>query len=155
MPTPGRPALPASYGIKPSSQGRLIQWDAVEARLKGARNYRVAMSSPQGRSHVSPVWGIWHQGAFYFGTDPRSRKGRNLAANPSAIVDLESGDDVAVVEGDVRKLPPVQITSELDASYSQKYGFRLRGNDVYKVAPRRVFAWAESDFPESATRWRF
>lgn len=46
-----------------------------------------------------PVWGIWLGGAVYFGTDRRSRKAKNLAANPSLVIHLESGDDAVILEG--------------------------------------------------------
>jgi hypothetical protein len=153
MPTADRPSLPSSYGIQPLSQGRVVPWEAIEAKLQAARNYWVATCSPECVPHAAPVWGLWHKGHFYFGADPQSRKGRNLAANPRSIVHLESGDDVVIAEGAVTKLRPKQVTPELDAAYSKKYGFPLKGTDVYRLVPKRVFAWSEADFPQSATRW--
>lgn len=155
MPAADRPAIPSSYGIEPISKGRLLDWGTAEARLAAARNYWVATASPRGTPHASPVWGIWHQGAFYFGTDPRSRKGRDLVVNPIAVVHLESGDDVVILEGTVSGLRPDEVSSELDAAYADKYGFPLKGNHVFRLVPRRAFGWAEADFPKSATRWTF
>ncbi len=152
---PERPNLPHGYGIKPATEGRLIPWPEVEAKLTAARNYWIATTSPQGTPHAAPVWGIWHRGAFYFSTDPQSRKGIHLAVTNAIVVHLESGDDVVILEGIAERLSTEESIDELDASYFQKYGFHLQGNSTYRVEPLKVFAWVEADFPSSATRWRF
>lgn len=64
-----------------------------------ARNYWVVTTRSDGKPHSVPVWSIWLDETFYFGTDRRSRKGRNLATNPGLVVHLESGDDVVILEG--------------------------------------------------------
>jgi len=155
MPAADRPSIPASYGIEPTSRGHLLDWERAEAKLAAASNYWVATASARGTPHASPVWGIWHQGAFYFGTEPRSRKGRDLAANPVAVVHLESGDDVVILEGTVSGLLPDEVSDEPDAAYADKYGLPLRGNHVFRLVPRRAFGWSEADFTKSATRWTF
>jgi len=33
-----------------------------------------------------PVWGVWLDDAFYFSSGAKSRKARNLAANPNCVV---------------------------------------------------------------------
>lgn len=151
----GRPGLPSSYGIKPISEGRVLPWADVAAKLAASRNYWIATASPEGVPHVAPVWGVWYQGALYFGTDPTSRKAKNIAASHSIVAHLESGDDVVIVEGVAERLPEASIGRELDEAYFRKYGYRLKGNATYRVEPRQAFAWSEADFPESATRWRF
>jgi hypothetical protein len=152
---PERPNLAPGYGIKPATEGRLILWSEVEKKLTSARNYWIATASPQGMPHAAPVWGIWHRGAFHFSTDPQSRKGIHLAANNAIVVHLDSGDDVVVLEGIAERLSTEVSIDELDATYFQKYGFHLQGDSTYRVEPLKVFAWAEADFPSSATRWRF
>jgi len=151
----GRPGLPEAYGVKPATEGRLVGWVDVVSKLTASRNYWVATASPKGFPHVMPVWGVWHQGAFYFGTDRKSRKAANLAANNAVVVHLESGDDVVILEGSAEAVEHEPLVDELDASYHAKYGYRLKGNPIYRVEPRKAFAWAEADFPESATRWQF
>src|SRR6266516_3335808 len=97
-PTAGRPRMPDGYGSEQSATG-LVPWQTVVERVAAARNYWLATTLPNGRPHAAPVWGLWLDGAFYFSTDPSSRKGRNLAAGPELVVHLESGDDVAILEG--------------------------------------------------------
>ena len=152
---PGRPNLPPGYGLKSPTEGRLIQWSQVVAKLAAARNYWIATASPQGIPHAAPVWGIWHRDSFYFGTDPKSRKAVNLAGNNAVVLHLESGDDVVILEGSAHKLSEADVHGELDGAYFAKYGFHLKGNPTYRIEPQRAFAWAEADFPESATRWQF
>jgi len=154
-PSPSRPSLPPGYGIKPPTEGRLIDWPSVEAKLTSAHNYWLVTSSPQGTPHAAPLWGLWHEGSFFFGTDPSSMKAVNISRNNAVVVHLESGDDVVILEGKARQLLGEALATRLDKAYRQKYGFPLQGNPIYGVQVDTAFAWAESDFPESATRWRF
>ena len=83
----GRPRMPTTYGIATQSGGTL-PWSWAEEQLRAARNYWVCSTRPDGRPHAMPVWGLWLDGAVLFSTDPSSRKGRNLTANPAAVVHL-------------------------------------------------------------------
>ncbi len=152
----GRPVMPASYGLRGPAEGSgLMAWGRVEARLIASLNYWVATASPAGQPHAAPVWGLWHQGAFYFSTDPSSRKGRNLAANAAAAVHLESGDDVVILEGDARPFDEPKMVADLDRAYFAKYGFHLVEGAIYRLQPKRAMGWIEADFPGSATRWQW
>lgn len=150
-----RPRMPASYGIRDAREGRgLLAWGHVIARMQAARNYWVVTAGAEGRPHAAPVWGLWQDGAFYFSTDPESRKGRNLAANPLVVIHLESGDDAVILEGLAGQFDDAARMPELDRAYFDKYGYHLLDNSVYRVQPSKVFAWFEADFPGSATRWK-
>ena len=153
---PDRPLMPENYGISGKKEG-LLEWGYPEKRLVEARNYWLATVSETGQPHVSPVWGLWDENAFYFGTDPLSRKGRNLTANPSACLHLESGDEVVIVEGAISTLSELdqELPRHLDASYQEKYGVQLASSPVFRLTPSKVFAWREADFPNTATRWTF
>ena len=153
--------MPAGYGLTPvSGQQDLVAWEHVQERLQTGRNYWIGSARPDGRPHAMPVWGVWLDGAFYFSTDPMSRKGRNLAANPQVVVHLESGDDVVILEGRAAEVTDRIILEEADQAYFNKYAFHLTGELaapglVYQLQPRVVFAWPESSFPTRATRWTF
>lgn len=151
--------MPESYGIKRTAKG-MISWSRVTKQLAKARNYWIVTSRPGGRVHAAPVWGLWLDGAFYFSTDPTSRKGRDIATNSKIIVHLESGDDVVIIEGVAEDLPPdSSILSRFVNSYEKKYDFRLdienSAYGVYRVRPNAAYAWLEKNFPDSATRWLF
>lgn len=155
--------MPRAYGLKGEREGSgLLPWSWAEERLTRARNYWVVTASPEGVPHAAPVWGLWIDGAFYFSTDPHSRKGRNLAASPRVVVHLESGDEALIVQGTVVEVAaetPLQCFAD---AYEPKYGFRpdvsaagRKNGGVYLVNPHVVSGWMETDFPSGATRWVF
>ena len=159
-PIADRPGMAPGYGIKPATPEALIPWSAVVERLVAARNYWLCTVRPDGRPHAAPVWGLWADDALYFGTDAASRKGRNLAANPELVVHLESGDDVVILEGAVDVTDDPATVRPVMAAYAAKYGMPLADmealtSSLYLVRPRVAFAWLESSFPDTATRFRF
>ena len=95
-----RPRMPASYGVGDPQYGfEPIQWSWVVEHVTGARNYWVATTRADGSPHVSPVWGVWYNDAFHFFTDRNSLKARAIRRDPRAVVHLESGDEVVIMEG--------------------------------------------------------
>jgi len=150
-----RPSMPPGYGIKPQSEGQgLLPWQFLSTRMEEAHNYWLVTASANGLPHAAPVWGLWHRDAFYFSTDPSSRKGRNIALGRQVVVHLESGDEVAIVEGHPERVQENELLDELDALYFRKYAFHLKGTPTYRVLPAKAFAWLEADFTGSATRWQ-
>src|SRR4029079_9441496 len=103
------------------------------------------------RPHAAPIWGLWHDGAFFFSTARGSRKGLNLAANPFAVVHLESGDEVVIFEGAAQEGTAGKELHALAAAYGAKYSLEITfedpGSVVYALTPKRAFAWRESDYP--------
>ena len=163
-PKAGRPAMPDSYGLAPASEGEILPWSWAEERLTQARNYWIVTVRPDGRPHAAPVWGAWVDGAFYFGTGDDSRKGRNIAADPRAVVHLESGDDVVVLEGVMEAVTDPEGIRRFEKGFNPKYGFAggpeemdmvALGAVVYRMAPQVAFGWTEANFPQNATRWVF
>lgn len=151
-----RPNMPG-YGVVGEREGvGLLPWSFVEDRMTAARNYWIGSTKPGGRPHSAPVWGLWHDGAFYFSTGVESRKGRNLAKNPAVSVHLESGEEAVMFEGEVETVGDPKILKALDKAYKAKYGFPMQGPGViYRLKPETAFAWREADFPQCATRWSF
>lgn len=158
---PRRPNFAPGYGISREAGG-LLPWSHVTGRLTASRSYWLATTRPDGRPHVAPVWGVWLDGALYFGTDRASVKARNLAANPTLVVHLESGDDVVILEGTPEVVANPAAIPGLDDAYRAKYGMgatEAGGDDAetaalwYVFRPDTASAWLESDFPSTATRW--
>jgi PPOX class probable F420-dependent enzyme len=152
----GRPEMPPGYGIHTEAAGTL-PWSWARDQLTRARNYWLCTTRPDGRPHVTPVWGLWLDAAVLFSTDPHSRKGRNLAANPAAVVHLESGDEVVVVDGRVEPVRDADVLARFCTDYAAKYAFRPELNaetaGCYALRPAVVLGWRERDFPATATRW--
>ena len=115
---------------------------------------------PDGRPHAAPVWGVWVEGVLYFGTSRRSRKGRNLTADPRLVVHLESGDEAVVFEGVSEEVGDPTTLAAVGSAYGEKYGMDLGdagsdGSAWYALRPSVAYAWIERDFPNTATRWTF
>jgi hypothetical protein len=160
----GRPLMPQGYGLA-GGPGPLTPEEVV-AQLTEARNYWVGTTRRDGRPHAMPVWGLWLgdpadplAGSFAFSTDPASTKGRNLLRDPRVIVHLESGNDVVVLEGEIRTLDEATDSALVSAfvqDYDRKYSITVEPGPefgLFALTPQVVLAWREVDFPATATRW--
>jgi hypothetical protein len=150
-PTRSRPEFGPHYGISTEDEG-MLPWSWADERLAASRNYWIVTAGADGMPNAAPVWGVWVEGAVYFGTNPRSRKGRDLAHDPRVVIHLESGDEVVILHGEV-ELGEVD-DSVLDA-YGAKYGYRPPGTRLFRFRPRRALAWLETEYPKTATRFDF
>ena len=153
-----RPHMPG-YGVSDDGEG-MLTWGFVDERVSGARNYWVGTTRSDGRPHAAPVWGVWVEGTLYFGTSRRSRKGRNLAADPRLVVHLESGNEAVMFEGVAEEVDGPVTLAAVGAAYGEKYGIDLGeagsdGSVWYALRPSVAYAWVERDFPNTATRWIF
>lgn len=155
-PHPTRPRAPAAYAFS-KNLAPLLPWSHVVERLERSRNYWLATTRPDGRPHVTPLWGVWVDDALYFDGHPATRWARNLAANPAASVHLESGEDVVILEGAVEDLTTdADTAARIIAAWDSKYG-RLHpspaGSGILRLRPVAARAWSTSSL-EDGTRWR-
>ncbi len=97
-------------------------------RLKRAQNVWVATVRPDGRPHLAPVWFVESDGAWYFVTDPKSVKARNLQQNSRVSLALEDGINPYIVEGEAR---PVAPSVEVIRLFKEKYGWDITDDDTY------------------------
>lgn len=158
-PVPGRVNTPEGYGLSGPADGTALAWSTVVEWLTSSRNYWVCTTRVDGRPHAMPVWGLWMDDACWFSTDPTSLKARNLTARPDAVVHLESGDEVAVLEGKAVPLKGDALPDGFAAAYAAKYDIELDLSNpdfaFFVVHPRVALTWTEADFPNTATRWTF
>lgn len=158
MPEPERMHLPAGYGeFEPFTVESAPDWDDFDVSLAQSRNYWISVCDEAG-PHAAPVWGLWVDDMFLFGTDRSSRKGRALARNGACVVHLESGDDVLIVHGQAERLPPAHIEAFV-AAYDRKYAVLLDPEDrtqvFFRVIPLFAYSWLERDFQRTAVKWVF
>ena len=143
------------YGIPKSDRG-MKSWKWVMEQVKTPRNYWISTVTPDNKPHSIPVWGVWVDDVFYHGGGPRTKRGRNIEANPNIVMHLESGDEVVIIEGTAEILTEETIDPELavriDAEYEKKYDMK-HGLPVWRLKPSKVLAWHE--YPKSATRFIF
>lgn len=158
-----RPQMPAGYGLDQAEA--FVDWNVVEDRLRESLHYWLATTRPNGRPHVVPRWGVWLDGGFWYDGSPETVHVRNLDENTHAVLHLESGSDVTIVEG--RSLRPDPIRGELGerlaAEYARKYGPQYTpsadawsdeiAGGMRRIDPVKVIAWSE--FPKDLTRFTF
>lgn len=156
IPEATRPALSGYI-----NKHMLLPWSWVSSRMLVARNYWIsthAKNFPSSR----PVWGVWCEPRLLFSTG--SQVARNINDDERVQVNLESGDELVIIEGTASPLDE----SDLDfwvGEYNAKYNWDmpLTTEDVFEVRPVRVLAWMCDStgqdggalFSNSATQWHF
>jgi general stress protein 26 len=126
-----------------------------------SRSYWVTTHA-RGYPSSRPVWGIWRSPRLWFSTG--SAIGRHLRSNPRVQVNLESADEVVIIEGIAGQLAAADAR-DWATTYAEKYHWEMpeSNDDVWQVTPERVLAWlcdssgldGGAGFANSATEWRF
>jgi hypothetical protein len=100
---------------------------------------------------------------LYLYTERKTVKARNLAADPRAVVHLESADDVVIVHGMLEAVGHPGAAPAVMRALASKYtrtedlGY-LPSNDpdfdvVYALWPRLALMWRLADYEISRRRW--
>ncbi|MEE4025782.1 pyridoxamine 5'-phosphate oxidase family protein [Gordonia sp. PKS22-38] len=162
-PVVDRPRFPDGYGVGDDLEGTRT-WASVEARLVESKHYWLTSVRPDGTPHAVPRWGVWVDGRFFYDGAPTTRHTRNVEANPACTLNLESGSDVVIVEGDSVAVcaSPDGVGARLAAAFDKYSDYRpgpdswqspADGGGLRTITPRRAFAW--SSFPTDCTRFTF
>ncbi|MCB1693563.1 MAG: pyridoxamine 5'-phosphate oxidase family protein [Pseudomonadales bacterium] len=156
VPEPNRPSLSGYINA-----GKLLSWRWVDARMAPARNYWVTTRST-GYPSSRPVWGLWRDARLYFSTG--SAMVRNIARDSRVQVNLESADELVIIEGHAAQMDASDLEFWIRA-YREKYETDMpeSTDGVYVVNPRRVLAWMVDPtgrdggvlFSNTATEWKF
>jgi general stress protein 26 len=156
-------------GYLPPGAGGTLPWSWAEERLVRSHSYWVATVWPDGRPHISPVWGGWFDGAFWFSCDLGSRKARNIATNPQCVVTTEDPLEPVVVDGVATAVMDRALTARYVEVEREKYASEwdpelytvdffdgnLGGGCTFRLSPRSALGLLASEFATSPTRWRF
>ncbi len=154
------------YGVD-TPEWKPLPWSWAAERLLGARNIWVVTVSADGRPHAQPGWGVWDEGdhRFGFSSGPRSRRLRNLAANPAAVIMTESTVECLSIEGRAARVTDGARQDQWVERYLAKYKSMapdltadfIRQNVLVEFEPERAFAVIETEeeFSTRATRWVF
>jgi general stress protein 26 len=145
-------------------------WSDVTDALGRAELYWLTTVRADGRPHVTPLIGVWHQGAMHFCTGPREQKFRNIAH--SAQVALTTGNNTwekgldIVVEGaaiGVSDNDELQrIADAIEAKYGGVWHFDVGDGmfgdgehvaAVFRIDAAKVMAFAKD--PHAQTTFRF
>jgi nitroimidazol reductase NimA-like FMN-containing flavoprotein (pyridoxamine 5'-phosphate oxidase superfamily) len=122
---------------------------------------------------VTPLLGVWLNGALYFCTGSEERKAKNLAHNPQCILttgsNLLDGLDI-VVEGEAEEVKDETELGTVADAYESKYGAHVTAPEgtwfglgdairaaeslVYRVSPATAYGFGKGT-TFSQTRWAF
>ena len=125
----------------------------IESLLKDPLLAHIAVTRPDARPHVTPIWIAYEKGSFYFTTRLRRVKGRTLQRRPYAAISIATNERsyrAVIVEGTVE-----QVKADRDAwllRIAKKYGgpegerWFAHSRDepdrvVMKLSPTRVLSW--------------
>jgi pyridoxine/pyridoxamine 5'-phosphate oxidase len=163
----------------------LADWATVEQRLEQGLTQAPMSGGPQrhsswlatinsdGSPHVTGVGVLWVDGAFWFETGDRTRKGRNIARDPRCSLSVATHEFDLVVDGEVTKVTDPATVASMASRWAAG-GWPARVDDtgtaltadfsapsagpppwfVYRLAPHTATALMTVD-PGGATQWRF
>ncbi|MGZ8647195.1 MAG: pyridoxamine 5'-phosphate oxidase family protein [Solirubrobacteraceae bacterium] len=145
-------------------------WQDAAAALERAELYWLTTVRADGRPHVTPLIGVFQDGAMHFCTGLREQKARNLEHHTDVALTTGTnswaqGLDV-VVEGSAVRISEQDELQRLADAYEAKYGsvwhFDVgdgvfgEGEDaaaVFQIEPAKVRAFAKE--PHAHTSFRF
>jgi hypothetical protein len=154
------------------------EWSFAVDLLEKAELFWLSTVRPEGRPHVTPLVGVWLDGAFYLCTGGHERKALNLANNAECAVttgtnSFAEGFDI-VIEGSAVRIKDHDHLQRIADKYLSKYGsvwaFDVRDEGfvasegspgegdrvpalVFEVRPVTAFGFGKGPF--SQTRWQF
>ena len=126
---------------------------------------------PDGRPHAAGVGAVWYDGDLYFTAGPRTRKARNLDADPACTVSARLDGIDLVVEGTADRVTEAAVL-EPEAELYRQGGWPAEVADDALTAPFSAPSagpppWhlfrvtihsavgVATEEPYGATRWRF
>ena len=146
-------------------------WADAEAVLIAAELYWLTTVRADGRPHVTPLIGLYHDGAMHFVTGTEEQKARNLeharkVALTTGANTWNAGLDV-VVEGEAVRITDTaklqELADAIEAKYGEVWHFDVAGDAfggqgstpglVFRVEPAKVLAFAKE--PHGHTSFRF
>jgi hypothetical protein len=161
-PTASRPYWPDALQNPLDATTGLKPWSWALERLEKSHNYWISTARPA-HPHLMVVWGIWWENAFWFSTGPRTRKAKNIAADPHCVIGTEKADEAIILEGIAQEIKDRAVWKQVAGPYDRKYGgdilplLEASGGCIFRVEPRVAFGQDEhaENFTEAATRWTF
>ena len=140
--------------------------------LETSELFWISTTRGDGRPHVTPLPGVWHEDRLHFCTGPDEQKAVNIARNPRVALTTgcnrwKEGLDV-VVEGVAVRVTDEARLRVLAERWRNKYlgdwDFTVRDRMfhepgggsalVFEVAPVKVLAFAKGVFAQSRYRFR-
>lgn len=145
-------------------------WPEARRVLECAELYWITTVRADGRPHVTPLVGVWHDEAFHFCTGLQEQKAINLAHDPRLVVTTgtntwQQGLDV-VVEGTAVRVVGGDVLGPIADAYRDKYAgawdfghgedaFQHEAGEaaVFRVVATKILAFGKA--PGSQTAFDF
>jgi hypothetical protein len=145
--------------------------DLLEGSLGQDLTFFLGTCEPDGVPHAAGLGAMWFDGDLYFTSGPRTRKSRNVAANPACTISVRlEGIDV-VLEGNASRVTDPAVLEQLADLYRQGgWPAQVDGDALtapfsapsagpspwylYRFTFHTIFGVATAE-PYGATRWRF
>lgn len=93
---------------------------AVLARIEKERIAWLCCLRPDGSPHVTPIWFVYRDRAWWIGSGERNRKVRNISGDARVSIALEGGIDPVVAEG-TAVVHRAGFPPDLVAAFAAKY----------------------------------
>lgn len=146
-------------------------WERALSALARAETYWLATVRPDGAPHTRPLLAVVLDEALHFCAGDRSRKARNLTADPRCSLATNAPSLDLVVEGEAEAVSDVATLQRVADAYASKYDWHPRVEEgglwadgaptagpppyrVWVVNPSTAFAFP-TDGASVPTRWRF
>jgi Pyridoxamine 5'-phosphate oxidase len=157
------------YGHEP------IPWTRARDALAASRGPEVpfflATVRPDATPHVAGIGALWVDDTLWFVSGPRTRKSRNLAANPACAIAVRLPGLDVVLEGHAERVTDTETLERLVATYREVgWPAEVEGDaftapysapsagpppwHLYRFTFHTAFGLA-SEEPHGATRWKF
>jgi PPOX class probable F420-dependent enzyme len=137
-------------------------WSEVASTLEGAELYWLTTVRADGRPHVTPLIGVWHDDALWFSSSLESRKAVNLAHDGRCVLTTDDARNPVIVEGDAERVDDRDVLASFNDAVNEKYDtsysvdfYDPATNGVWRVRPSWAFGLVGHDFTGSPTRWEF
>ncbi|MDG4825089.1 pyridoxamine 5'-phosphate oxidase family protein [Asanoa sp. WMMD1127] len=156
---------------RPLLAGRsTTSWTEALRRFGDASTYWLVTTSAEGRPHLVPVLAVVLDGTAHFAASGRTRKARDLAADPRCVIGASGPSVDMVVYGTATKVADEDRLRALADTYASKYGWQVTPRDgafhdaegaptagpppydVYGITPTRADGFA-TDADVEPTRW--
>lgn len=158
------------YGFPPLPWSRPRDLLAANPPQRGTQFF-LGTSRPDGRPHAAGIGALWVDDDLYFTSGPRTRKARNLAANPACTISAGLGGIDLVLEGQATRVTDPPTLERVAGRYrAGGWPAEVEGDaftapfsapsagpppwHLYRFTFHTAFGVATVE-PQGATRWRF
>jgi hypothetical protein len=145
--------------------------DALAAAPGPGSTFFLGTVRPDGRPHAAGFGAMWCDDTLWFVTGPRTRKARNLAANPACTISCRLPGIDVVLEGRAERVTDAGALEQLAALYRDAgWPAEVDGDaftapfsapsagpppwHLYRFTVQTAFGVATEE-PFGASRWRF